>query len=1116
MNRGSWSSARSRFAGLQIGEVVADKYRIICPIGSGGMGTVYRAVHLVTGKEFALKAMHPAGASGPEASRRLIREAQAVGRIKHPNVVEIYDVIEHSDVPLLVMELLHGEPLDALLEREKTLPVTTAIDLLLHVVRGVSAAHKSGIIHRDLKPDNIFLCTSEDGLPEAVKVLDFGIAGLRYDGGEPLLDSLTETGAAMGTPLYMSPEQLMDSKRVDARSDIYSFGVILYLALCGRLPFVADTLPQLAVQIISQDPPSPSTLRSDLPPELDTIMRKALSREPEKRYASMRAVRDALTPFGSSPHQPRDSTQRWSLSTPTHSASIASSVKIASKAGPARVMTPGPALRQQSGRMARWWSSAFASYSRPRDAEVDEEQSDGHFSPDTRAHRRTQPPSISDSQPPSDSNFPYLPAEMQTATEAINAFITTLFGTHEQIAQGVLELDAVKIPNAGQYRYFAVFMASSSEQADNVMHTRTFMAYAKPLETYLLGLAPEKTKVILAITASHELGRGVREKIFDYLRRFDAIVVPLYVGEIKTAYAKGELRGLFDDRLTDFHAASNPFAPAVAFDATRCVGMRAELNALSQALHTRASVLVNVYGLPGSGKTSLIKLAEYGTEKLRFSTVRCSTRSGRDATLVARQIVKKLTGLVIPVRNGRELSVQELFTHVAHSLGGEQNDMVLVLEDADWLIDGLESVEQEFQAQVRTFWRCLAELLEDQPLRVVVTSIQGFMLKRSKREGWENPLANEVTLVQLHPLLPLDVSRYVRTLGAQLNMSFDAAALTELSRVSRGHLRPLQKLCTYALEWHRNQVNHHPLSVLAVTKLDIERGMRALAADESTYRDRELEWLNETEEQVLHVLAARKLKHRRAVQSALPERPPQEVAAALRRLRELGLINHNGTHDVHTIPLLEAWIKRHVDRDVDAPTRIRRRRDRGLTLGVSLTVLMLAAYTVLRTSDKTAGPVAFEGCQYLLKYPSHARRGKTFPVRVLREACSGSAHVVPLQITGSMTTTLKGTDGKAEVPVKLPCSTLRCEGPAQDIEVDFAQDNTFDVVLRSDQQHLVTATVQLDYLSALGASAGEVFKYASLFPALAALWWAFHGRVRTALGPLFGRGSSADDGVKKS
>ena len=279
----------------QPGQIIGAKYRIEERIGRGGMGAVFRATHVVSQKAVAVKWMLRS-ASDEHAHRRFLREARVAGRIDHPNVVNVFDLGQEGECGYLVMELLHGEALRARLERGP-LQVAEAVDMLLPAMRGVAAVHRAGVIHRDLKPDNIFLCEGPDGTPREAKVLDFGVSAMTAT--DPTDPTLTKDGAVLGTPSYMSPEQLQSVRDIDARADVYSFGVILYETLTGKLPFDADSYPALVLAIVHGQPKPPTEVRSGLPREVERIVLRAIAKSREERYASIESLIAALAPFGS-------------------------------------------------------------------------------------------------------------------------------------------------------------------------------------------------------------------------------------------------------------------------------------------------------------------------------------------------------------------------------------------------------------------------------------------------------------------------------------------------------------------------------------------------------------------------------------------------------------------------------------------------------------------------------------------------------------------------------------------------------------------------------------------------------------------------------------------------
>ena len=289
------------------GDVIGVRYRIESLLGKGGMGAVFAAVNQATGRAVAIKWMLPSAARSKEAVARFLAEARATAKIEHPNVIQILDVGQDGDAPFLVMERLRGRSLAERLERGRLSPEET-LAVLIPALRGIAEAHAEGIIHRDLKPDNIFLCEGKDGSPRPPKVLDFGISKL-YDqeGGT----SLTQTGIAMGTPQYMSPEQLNAPPEADPRFDVYAMGVVLYECLTGRPPYNAEGLFELVQQIAIGHPTPIRLLAPDVPPDLEAVTMRAMHVNRDMRHrtiaeliADLERVQARMQSGAPAPHAP--------------------------------------------------------------------------------------------------------------------------------------------------------------------------------------------------------------------------------------------------------------------------------------------------------------------------------------------------------------------------------------------------------------------------------------------------------------------------------------------------------------------------------------------------------------------------------------------------------------------------------------------------------------------------------------------------------------------------------------------------------------------------------------------------------------------------------------------
>lgn len=298
-------------ASSRSGELVGSKYRLEQLLGEGGMGSVYAARNTATGKRVAIKCLHREVANSSEAGQRFMREAKASARIRHPNVVDVYDIVSEDGALYLVMEMLEGEPLSSLMAGPAT-GLPDFIRVLIAAMRGVAAAHREGVIHRDIKPENIFLAREGDSGQIVPKVLDFGIS--KVSGTQDV--ALTATGAALGTALYMSSEQLHGARDLDARADVYAFGVILYQAVTGRAPFEAETLPALLLRIMTESVTPVLELRPDAPPKLAHLIERAMARRRDERPSNLETFIAELEPFAEGTRYRHQWTRPFQLTPP--------------------------------------------------------------------------------------------------------------------------------------------------------------------------------------------------------------------------------------------------------------------------------------------------------------------------------------------------------------------------------------------------------------------------------------------------------------------------------------------------------------------------------------------------------------------------------------------------------------------------------------------------------------------------------------------------------------------------------------------------------------------------------------------------------------------------------
>jgi len=300
----------SAVAGVREGDVLAGKYRVERVLGVGGMGVVVAAHHVHLDHKVALKFLLPAMLDHREAVERFAREARAAVKITNEHVARVTDVgTLDNGAPYMVMEFLEGGDLADWLRRHGPLPIEQAVDFVLQACVAVADAHGLGIVHRDLKPANLFCVRRSDG-QSLIKVLDFGISKMNAMGSSSPGASVTQTSAMLGSPLYMSPEQMQSPKSVDAKTDIWAMGVVLYELLTGLTPFDGETIAEVAIKAATHAPPPIRAVRPDVPAELESAIVKCFEKDRRLRPANVAELAVSLLPFA--PLRSRASVERIS------------------------------------------------------------------------------------------------------------------------------------------------------------------------------------------------------------------------------------------------------------------------------------------------------------------------------------------------------------------------------------------------------------------------------------------------------------------------------------------------------------------------------------------------------------------------------------------------------------------------------------------------------------------------------------------------------------------------------------------------------------------------------------------------------------------------------------
>lgn len=318
-------AARTPELPAAIGDVIADKYRLERIVGAGGVGVVFAAEHLGLGERVAIKLLQRSASQSKEALARFDREARALARVKSEHVARIMDIGSlPTGEPFMVMELLEGEDFAVMMKRRGKLPLAEAAEYVLQACEAVALSHGVGVVHRDLKPANLFLTSAKASesasSKNVVKVLDFGISKLRGPNDAGRDQAMTQTMSVIGSPLYMSPEQMESPRDADERADVWSLGVIFYELLAGEAPFDAPTLPALCARICTAAPTPLSTHGVQIPAGCERVLLRCLEKDPNKRYASVHALatelRDALAFPSDAPESTGQRRLAWESSPP--------------------------------------------------------------------------------------------------------------------------------------------------------------------------------------------------------------------------------------------------------------------------------------------------------------------------------------------------------------------------------------------------------------------------------------------------------------------------------------------------------------------------------------------------------------------------------------------------------------------------------------------------------------------------------------------------------------------------------------------------------------------------------------------------------------------------------
>lgn len=1118
-NRRDFGSERQAFeAVVRAGQVIKGNYRIERELGRGGMGVVVHARDLPLDRDVAIKFLAPGVIQSGDAIQRFLREGRAAARIQSDHVARVFTIDQLPEgIPYIVMEFLEGMDLGVLLSRQGPLPIGGAVNYVRQSCHAVAEAHRLGIVHRDLKPSNLFRVVRSDG-DHLIKVLDFGIS---KSADSPAEMSQTATGAVMGSPYYMSPEQLRGDPSVDGKSDIWSLGVVLFELLTGRPPFAGSSIPDLILAIVSDGSEALRALLPNAPAALEEVIRRCLKRDRAKRFATVDELADALAPFDTGPNvvSPRSEQTRGEvvpapdvrsrtspglgdlLGDDRHGTSTLQSLFVGQRPVPAleplREVIPPP--RRVNERPSAITPLPRRSEAAPREL------------PSSALRRTFQTSAIaaapsSDWTPrpgaaPWDALEEAIPGALREHDAALRDALAAWFDRSQLVCDNVIQLHGNTVLKEAKISCFAVFLGTSArdERRDgSALGTRTFMAHAEPLGRQLSSLKVHERKLVIVVSGTPEFGKGVWQRISSYQEQYSATVVPLYVGDVAKAQREGRIGRFLEQRLLDLHPRPNLYARRTGDpDPTRIVGLGSEIHEIVASLQRPGAVLL-VSGAPGCGKSSLVTMTEYGLENVRFIKIHCAQLPVRDAATLAGEVMNALNvpeqGTGGPLGAFLEASSTVLRSAAARTA---RSTSVLVLEDADWLAELLTGPDA---AAVRDLVTALAQRARAGSLSLLLTGCSIGALARRKLGEWHNPLAPLATRYPLPPLSMRSAERVIRELGHGCNLKFEDGTIKELRDASGGNVDILLRICSHIVEAQRKRHDEHPLAIVEIRLRDVRLSVDELATDCVALEGGVLDLLDDLERRIIEVIALHEPRTLRRLQLLLEDVPPAKVASRLDHLRRTGLVGRGGTRLALQIPLLARWLKANVSAQMGEAKRARRRRVSISTSAITLGLFLGAVYFVIPSAKYVStSSVELGTCRFTISHPAAAGPGEEIYLQFSAESCNAAAVDAAFGVQGQAGTLLEEKDGMVG-PILSP---IRCFGGAcagsTTLTVGKHQSGPIHLSVVSADSHSAHVLIDYDELSRMRGLATAALQVVSAALTLLGVFLALRKRTERLL-----------------
>jgi len=1034
---------------LSGGEQVRN-YRLERRLSDGGMGSVWLAADTKLGRAVAIKIL--TGTTGEDASARFLREAQTIAQLKSDHTVRIFDVDSLPDgTPFMVMEYLTGESLAQVVEHGPLEP-GTAIDYILQACEALAEAHAAGIVHRDIKPGNLML-TEGPGKRPRIKLVDFGIAKAKRIPTE----EITITGTVLGTPYYMSPEQVRESSDVDPRSDIWSLGVVLFELVAGSRPFQAEDAYSQLKQIVEA---APEPLPKTTPDGLRDIILRCLAKERTSRFANVASLSRALSPFAG---------DRADAARLLERASVYLGGGFAGAATMLQLQAPRQ-LASEKADAEPWPADPWKAFNGA------------------------------------------IPTQLAPNRVALLDVFSRVFERSEPVADNIVKLVGSAIASDQQTEFFAVFMSHASVELGGApaIGQTTFAAYVGPLRSYLEKLGAARRKVVIVVASIGELGPGVRDSIGEYRRNLNTLVVPIWLRELQRAYLQDRAWDVIENRLNDLHANQDPFVIDLdALDPMRCVGMGARVNEVVQSLKDGGRI-INITALPGCGKSTLVRLVQYELAARSFIVIRCSER-GQSPRGLGREILAGIAHLAGGPENpeaagdGEEDFSEALSAQLrtpflprkvlTMSLNHLSIRPLLVLEDADWLIALVASPDATpARDEARALWTALSEVSRKHKLDVILTSVRGYELDHAMLAGWENPARPHTVEV---PLLSLrETALLVRELAAGI-ASFTTAAIELVHRATRGNVGLTLAVCSAAFRSSTQRSDTGPLVPTSVTVRDVRHAAGRVASMDKPIGPVFNSLLSDNERYVLWAVARSPARSLGPLRGVLKD--ATAVDRAMRELQAMGMVDFDNHRYRVAIPAVAEWARRHLVRTEHQAASAWRARTRVVSVGAIFSMLLFATYFVwVRNQRSDLQVSAPDGCMYRVDVPERAEYDVPVVVYAFR-SCRDLPKEPRLMLQPERVA------AQIDVPATDACATQPdCMLEAR-VTLKAQKDGSYPFVLKTGKQKALEFKIDHDALASLKATLSDIFRVMSFLPIVLGVGLAFYGDVLKAVRNWFKR-----------